>query len=245
MADSGRDRRTLEEKPKIIGPRRYFIKEHFFTIQGEGYHAGTAALFIRFSACNMWSGYDKDRVRDAKRNDAQCPLWCDTDFAQGKLQRSDVFGELLRNEYPTDVPHIVLTGGEPLLQVDATFVAMLRDVFPEATLAVETNGTVAPKVPVGTINGLDWICVSPKQSVDRLKLKKGHELKVVYPAYNPLDYASIADNFQHRYVSAEAETSSRGKSLIVRDNLMRVSAFVMENPEWKLTLQSHKILGVP
>lgn len=230
--------------------KSYRIKETFYTLQGEGYHAGRPAYFIRFAGCNMWSGHNKDRQRDAARNEAECPKWCDTDFVNGeRLELGKVAARLtedLRGALPADeVGLIVLTGGEPLLQLDAQFVEVLRETFPVAELAVETNGTVLPKVPVGTRCGLDWVCVSPKQKVDKLVLTSGNELKVVYPAYNPMDYESIADNFQHTYVSAEATTIGLGKSLISNSNLRKAAEFVMQNRDWKLTTQSHKVWGLP
>lgn len=225
--------------------KKYSLKEAFYTVQGEGYHAGTPAFFIRFSGCNMWSGNVAHRVRDAKRNNAECPLWCDTDFEKGTpTPLSSMPAMFERLGLGDDVPLIVLTGGEPLLQVDEPFIGMLREIAPQAEIAVETNGTVVPKVPVGTWSGIDWVCVSPKLSVDRLKLTHGHELKVVLPAYNPLAYDSIRENFEHAYVSAEATTSAVGRSIINSTNLQRAAKFVMAHPEWKLTLQSHKIIGV-
>lgn len=221
----------------------YRVKEIFYTVQGEGYHAGTAAVFVRFTGCNMWTGRAEHRERDAARNGAECPKWCDTDFADGDPLD---LGELLQAcmdtlQLPNALPLVVLTGGEPLLQVDRALVEGLRFAFPFATIAVETNGSMEPKPGVQ----LDWICVSPKQAPERIQLVAGDEFKVVYPAYNPGDYIDIAMGFDHLFVSAEAETTEVGKSLIVKDNLSRAAQFCMENPMWRLTLQSHKIIGVP
>lgn len=230
----------------------YSIKEVFYTLQGEGYHAGTPAVFVRFSGCNLWSGKAEHRARDAARHGAECPKWCDTDFADGDRMDSARVAALALAEVqqkgvdtPDDVPLVVLTGGEPLLQVDRSMVIALRFAFRNAVLAVETNGTVLPKVPVGVRDGLDWICVSPKLPADRLKLATGDELKVVVPAYNPAEYINVAAGFDHLYVSAEAHTYDIGRSVVVGDNLKRAAAWCMENPDWKLTLQSHKIIGVP
>lgn len=230
----------------------YAIKEVFYTVQGEGYHAGTPALFVRFAGCNLWSGRDEHRDRDADRNGAECPRWCDTDFVDGDKWETAEGPKGLAAYIvaccpgdEADLPLVVFTGGEPLLQLDRALIAELREWFPKACFAVETNGTVEPKVPIGTRHGLDWVCVSPKLPVDRLALTSGHELKVVVPAYDPRDYEAIADGFEHRFISAEAETTSVGQSVIVADNLRRAASFVMENPAWRLTLQSHKIIGVP
>ena len=232
----------------------YLFKESFYTLQGEGFHAGTPALFIRLGGCNMWSGREEHRERDALRNKAECPRWCDTDFTDGyKIDAEALHYTLTENLWedtanavdPKDVPLVVITGGEPLLQVDAAFIAMLRMTFPNSVLAVETNGTVMPRVPYGTHGGLDWVCVSPKQAPERLKLQQGNELKLVYPAYDPHAYEEYALGFEHKYVSAEATTTGVGESLISKTNLQNAAEFVMRNPDWKLTLQSHKIIGVP
>lgn len=217
----------------------YSIKEVFYTLQGEGYHAGTPALFIRFSGCNLWSGRQGHRERDAVRNDAECPRWCDTDFADGERMTVDALLGVAMGEAPEDVPLIVLTGGEPYLQIDEPLLDALRTAFDNAIIAVETNGTVEPKAEV------DWICVSPKVPIDRLKIREGDELKVVFPGYDPTYYAELAGlGFDHHFVSPEASTHAVGDSLISADNTARTIAFVQANPTWRLSLQSHKILGV-
>lgn len=225
--------------------KTYAVREVFYTVQGEGFHAGTPAVFIRFAGCNMWSGRDEHRQRDAKRNAAECPRWCDTDFAEGEeLTASRITAEAMHAAFKagvpeaSDVPLIVLTGGEPLLQVDDELLRALRVGLPSALIAVETNGTVEPRAAV------DWITVSPKQAPSRLKLLEGDELKVVFPAYDPLAYSKYSEGFEFLYVSAEAATSSVGQSVIVQDNLKRAAEFVMANPAWSLTLQAHKIVGV-
>jgi len=229
----------------------YSIKEIFYTVQGEGYHAGIPAVFVRFSGCNLWSGREKDRERDASRNAVECPRWCDTDFADGSKMAAQaiVISAINAVETACDgsvrLPLVVFTGGEPLLQLDRALVSAFREAFPFAELAVETNGTVHPKVPVGDRDGLDWVCVSPKVPAALLALTSGSELKVVVPAYDPSEYAAVADRFTHCYVSAEAETFEVGKSLIVSDNLQRAAAWCMQNPRWKVTVQTHKIIGVP
>lgn len=216
----------------------YAITETFYTLQGEGYHAGTAAQFIRFAGCNLWSGRDEHRKRDGTRNDVACPGFCDTDFLA--RQRLDAQGLVDELDGPTTTPLVVLTGGEPLLQVDAPLIEALRERFPAAIIAVETNGTQALPCP-----GIDWVCVSPKVEPDRLALRTGDELKVVVPAYEPERYAAIAHGFRHRWVSAEAQTLEVGRSLVVAERLRTAAAWVMANPSWRLTVQAHKIIGVP
>lgn len=217
----------------------YSIKEVFYTLQGEGYHAGKPALFIRFSGCNLWSGRQGHRERDAVRNDAECPRWCDTDFADGERMTAEALVSVATSEAPEDVPLIVLTGGEPYLQIDEPLLAALRGTFDNAVIAVETNGTVEPKATV------DWICVSPKVTIDRLKIREGDELKVVFPGYDPDYYAALANlGFDHHFVSPEAATRAVGESLINADNTARAIAFVQKNHTWRLSLQSHKIIGV-
>jgi 7-carboxy-7-deazaguanine synthase len=214
----------------------YAIAETFYTLQGEGFHAGTPAQFIRFAGCNMWSGREQHRERDADRNAAACPRFCDTDF----LPRQRASVDAMPLDAPVDVPLVVLTGGEPLLQVDDDLIAFLRRRFPRATIAVETNGT--RPIPC---DGIDWVCVSPKVAVGRLELRAGDELKVVVPAYAPSDYAEIVDGFTHRWVSAEAVTTGIGRSLLDGEALRRAAEWVMLNPKWRLTVQAHKMIGIP
>ncbi len=212
----------------------YAIAETFYTLQGEGYHAGTPAQFIRFAGCNVWSGRDEDRDRDARRSGVHCPRFCDTDFIVKQRVRFDE----LELAAPADVPLVVLTGGEPLLQVDQRLVDALHERFPRALVAVETNGT--RPIPCA----VDWVCVSPKVSVERLAMRSGDELKVVVPAYDPADYESIADGFAHRWVSAEAQMLDVGRSLLVADNLRAAAEWTMAHPRWRLTVQMHKMIGI-
>lgn len=217
----------------------YALAETFYTLQGEGYHAGAPALFIRFAGCSMWSGQQEHRERDAARHGASCPRFCDTDFRPREYLTAKQLVERGRGLAPADLPLIVLTGGEPLLQVDQPLVDALRGAWPRALIAVETNGAHEPWA------ALDWICVSPKVPVGRLAITAGDEIKVVVPAYSPEDYASIAGNFAHRWVSAEATTSGVGQSLLSGDALRRAAEWVMANPTWRLTVQTHKLIGIP
>lgn len=224
--------------------KHYNVKEVFATLQGEGFHAGTPAVFVRFAGCNMWSGHDEHRERDATRNAAECPRWCDTDFRFGQRTTASLIAASVLTAAKVaridPLPHIVLTGGEPLLQVTDELVDELRSVAPLALIAVETNGTVLPKTAK-----IDWLCVSPKVAPDRLQLQHGQELKVVFPAYDPSAYLGIARNFLYRFVQPEAATSGVGVSVLERDNMMRAAAWVMANPGWRLSVQTHKVIGVP
>ena len=152
----------------------YSIKETYFTIQGEGFHTGRSAVFVRFSGCNLWSGHEKDRAK------ALCKF-CDTDFVGidgpggGKFATASKLADHILSKWPKGTntePFVVCTGGEPLLQIDSELVEALHDNKFE--IAIETNGTIKPP------QGIDWICVSPKAESDVL-INKGDELKLVYP----------------------------------------------------------------
>jgi 7-carboxy-7-deazaguanine synthase len=216
----------------------YAIAELFYTLQGEGANAGMAAQFIRFAGCNLWSGRDEHRERDADRHAAACPSFCDTNFAaKAKLSAAELVEQL---DAPDAVPLIVLTGGEPLLQLDAELVAALRARFPGAKLAIETNGTIASPI----LELLDWVCVSPKVAPGQLAVVTGDEIKVVWPSYSPADYEAIAAGFAHRWVSAEAISFAVGRSVLDRDNLVGAAAWVRAHPHWRLTIQTHKVIGI-
>ena len=216
----------------------YALTEIFYTLQGEGFHAGTPALFIRLAGCSQWSGHEEHRDRDAERNGSECPRFCDTDFiARQRVELAELL-EQAKAKAPASVPLIVITGGEPLLQLDQALVAGLRASFPSAIIAIETNGAHALEVDV------DWVCVSPKVSPERLLLRHGDEIKVVVPAYSPEVYEAVSRGFTHRWVSAEAQPTGVGRSLIVAENLRRAAAWVMQNPSWRLTVQTHKVIGI-
>jgi 7-carboxy-7-deazaguanine synthase (Cx14CxxC type) len=208
----------------------YKIKEIFLTKQGEGYHTGRKSVFIRFSGCNLWSGIEKDRDK------AICN-WCDTDFVgtnglNGGKYSIDQIIQLVWDLWPAnilDAPYIVCTGGEPLLQLDQFFVdEMHRNGF---EIAIETNGTCIPP------NKIDWICVSPKNNAD-LVLKTGDELKFVYPQSNfgPQQFEKF--NFNHFFIQPMDGTHYDKNEKMSKE-------FIKKNPHWKLSLQTHKILGFP
>ena len=208
----------------------YKIKEIFLTKQGEGYHTGRKSVFIRFSGCNLWSGMEKDR------NKAICN-WCDTDFVgtdglNGGKYSIDQIAQLVWDLWPANIleaPYIVCTGGEPLLQLDQFFVdEMHRNGF---EIAIETNGTCIPP------NKIDWICVSPKNNTD-LVLKTGDELKFVYPQSNFSPQQFEKFNFNHFFIQPMDGTHYDRNEKMSKE-------FIKKNPHWKLSLQTHKLLGFP
>ena len=222
------------------------VKEVFKTLQGEGRHAGTPSVFVRLAGCNLWSGHEKDRARDASENKVQCPLFCDTDFVGGQRLEVDELAsqicELARASSSSPIRHIVFTGGEPLLQLNRHFELLenIRSRFRGwCTLALETNGTVFPHHELK----FDWICISPKVPLEELEMTRGNELKVVFPAYDPLEYAELEWSFEEMLVSPEFPPA-RG-SLVASDTLARAVQFCLENPSWKLSLQTHKYLDIP
>ncbi len=210
----------------------YLVKEIFYSIQGEGFHAGRPAVFCRFTGCNLWSGKEEDR------KDALCKF-CDTDFVGfdgsdgGRYESAQQLARTIRQLWPladakSAKPFVVCTGGEPLLQLDAQLIAALHEEGLE--IAVETNGTI--EVP----EGIDWICVSPKAGVELLQFC-GHELKFVFPQldiqpeqYNNLDFCHF---FLQPLDGPERDLKTR-----------LALEYVLAHPQWRLSLQLHKILGV-
>ncbi|WP_018412441.1 7-carboxy-7-deazaguanine synthase [Methyloversatilis thermotolerans] len=206
----------------------YQVKEIFYTLQGEGLNAGRAAVFCRFAGCNLWSG------READRASAQC-RFCDTDFVGtdgtlgGRYDAEALADAIASCWQGQGGAHLaVLTGGEPLLQVDAPLIAALHARGFE--IAVETNGTlIAP-------DGLDWICVSPKAGNPVLQTR-GHELKVVVPQPG-LDLAAMESwDFRHFLVQPMDNAA-------VADNTRWAIAWCLQNPRWRLSFQTHKAVGL-
>lgn len=213
--------------------KRYAVKEVFTSIQGEGYHAGTPATFVRFAGCNLWSGREEDRVRDAARHAAACSAWCDTDFVGGVLLTADEVARQI-----ADVPLVVFTGGEPLLQLDVELALACHRARPLARRAVETNGTVA--VPTD-VRGLGlWVCVSPKTAPDRVVVRHGDELKLVFPAHDPAEYEQLASGFEHRFLQPQAGPG--GLNLAV---MAATARYCVEHPSWRLSVQLQKVVGIP
>lgn len=207
----------------------YAVKEIFLTLQGEGAQAGRAAVFCRFAGCNLWSGRESDRAAAACR-------FCDTDFVGtdgtfgGRYASAADLCDRIEEQWGSGTDHrlVVLTGGEPLLQVDAALIDELhRRSF---TIAVETNGTIEPPP------GLDWICVSPKGSTD-LKIRAGHELKLVFPQEDapPERLASLSfERFSLQPMDGPDQVA----------NTARAVEYCLAHPQWRLSLQTHKYLGI-
>jgi 7-carboxy-7-deazaguanine synthase len=208
----------------------YSVKEIFYTLQGEGANAGRPAVFCRFAGCNLWSGREEDRASAACR-------FCDTDFVGidgingGKFKDASGLADTIENRWPqADRARrfVVLTGGEPLLQVDAALVQALhaRGFF----VAIETNGTVAAP------EGIDWICVSPKGGND-LAIRGGQELKLVFPqaGVDPQCFSQLA--FEHFYLQPM-------DGPLQRENTAQAVAYCQANPRWNLSIQTHKMIGI-
>jgi 7-carboxy-7-deazaguanine synthase len=208
----------------------YFVKELFFTLQGEGANAGRPAVFCRFSGCNLWTG------REQHRSIAICQF-CDTDFVGtdghggGKFTSAESLAEAVVQAWsdPTVHPFVVCTGGEPLLQVDGVLVRAFKERSIE--IALETNGTLLPP------DGIDWICVSPKANAERV-LRKGSELKLVFPQTlaQPSEFEDW--EFQHFYLQP-MDGADRDK------NTEKAIEYCLSHPRWRLSLQTHKYLGIP
>jgi 7-carboxy-7-deazaguanine synthase (Cx14CxxC type) len=211
----------------------YSVKEIFYTLQGEGAQAGRAAIFCRFAGCNLWSGREQDRATAICR-------FCDTDFrgtdgeGGGLFRDPDALAERIRSVWPEPAgahgrPFVVLTGGEPLLQLDVPLIAALHARGFE--IAVETNGTLP--VP----EGVDWVCVSPKAGAELVQ-RTGRELKLVFPqsGLSPEDLDSLA--FEHFFLQP-----LDGPQL--QDNTRRTITYCKANPRWRLSIQTHKLLGFP
>ena len=208
----------------------YAVKEIFYTLQGEGANAGRAAVFCRFAGCNLWTGREEDR------HDAVCQF-CDTDFVGigpdgGKFADAGGLADEVASRWPraNDGARrlVVCTGGEPLLQLDERLVQALHDRGFE--VAVETNGTQPAPA------GLDWICVSPKANAP-LVLTRGDELKLVYPQANAPPERFAALDFAHFFLQPMDGPS-------VEDNTRLAVAYCLAHPRWRLSLQTHKTLGI-
>lgn len=220
----------------------YRIKEIFYTLQGEGAHAGRPAIFCRFSKCNLWNG------RESGRADAICDF-CDTDFVGTDGQLGGVYSaselvDIMIGLWPSyrtaaaGKPYIVCTGGEPLLQLDNTLI----DAFKQAhfEIAVETNGTLPAPA------GLDWICVSPKANAP-VVITTCHELKLVYPQplALPEQFEHIhADHFYLQPMADYRESLISSDTNLSTSNTEQTLAYCLQHPKWKLSLQTHKLLGI-
>jgi 7-carboxy-7-deazaguanine synthase (Cx14CxxC type) len=209
----------------------YAVKEIFYTLQGEGAQAGRAAVFCRFAGCNLWSGREEDRAAAVCR-------FCDTDFVGvdgvggGRFATAEELAAVVGKAWragATGKRFVVCTGGEPLLQMDGELIDALHVRGFE--IAVETNGTLAAP------EGLDWICVSPKARAELVQ-RSGDELKVVFPqeGIDPLQLEGMA--FRHFFLQPmDGADRAENTDCAVR--------YCMEHPKWRLSLQTHKLLGIP
>lgn len=227
----------------------YVVKEIFYTLQGEGYHAGRPAVFCRFSGCNLWTGREQDREH------AVCKF-CDTDFVGvgpdgGKFASSRDLAARVASVWPREIgegarwseeipakpavsvlpaPYVVCTGGEPLLQLDEPLLDAFHDEGFE--VAVETNGTQ------GAPDGIDWVCVSPKADA-ALRLLNGDELKLVFPQVEPTAQPECFEHLDFRHFSLQPMDGPH-----LAENTRRAVEYCLAHPRWRLSLQTHKLLGL-
>lgn len=214
----------------------YTVKEIFFTLQGEGAQAGRPAVFCRFAGCNLWSGREEERSRAICR-------FCDTDFVGtdgtggGKFKSAQRLADTILSHWPSFQsnfsakarPFVVMTGGEPLLQLDEALIEALHGHSFE--IAVESNGTLVPP------NGIDWLCISPKANTE-LVARAGHELKLVFPQEGAEPHLFEHLDFGRFYLQPM-------DGLLREKNTRRALRYCLEHPQWRLSLQTHKILAIP
>ncbi len=209
----------------------YAVKETYYTLQGEGAQAGRPAVFLRFAGCNLWSGREEDRAS------AVCQF-CDTDFVGvdgpggGRFDTAQDLAAHVAAFWPDQSqgrPYVVCTGGEPLLQLDVGLIAAFHQAG--FWVGVETNGTIdAP-------DGLDWICVSPKSTAP-LKQKRGHELKLVYPQVDARPEVFKDLEFEHYFLQPMDGPD-------VKANTQAAIDYCLNHPDWRLSVQTHKWIGIP
>jgi 7-carboxy-7-deazaguanine synthase (Cx14CxxC type) len=206
----------------------YSVKEMFFTLQGEGARTGRPAVFVRFAGCNLWSGREQDRAS------AICQF-CDTQFVGtdgdggGKFETAEALARAAAALWPGGgAPYVVCTGGEPLLQLDTPLIDALHAQGFE--IAIESNGTLP------TPAGIDWICISPKANAPLVQTR-GHELKLVYPQAGAEPERYAAFDFAHFFLQPMDSPAREA-------NTRAAIAYCMENPRWRLSIQTHKLLGL-
>lgn len=208
----------------------YLVKEIFYTLQGEGFNSGRPAVFCRFAGCNLWSGHEKDR------SEAKC-YFCDTDFVGidedgGRFKTAAELAERIAQQWSNvgGKRLVVFTGGEPLLQLDGDLITAVKAQGFE--VAVETNGTIAAPP------GIDWLTVSPKPNSELVQ-KSGSELKLVFP--HEVHPEAVADlDFKHFFLSP----LDAGDAAKTNANMQAAADYCLQHPQWRLTLQNHKILGL-
>lgn len=202
----------------------YYIKEIFYSLQGEGHHAGKPSVFCRFSGCNMWSGRDVDRA-------ASVCSFCDTDFVGWRRFEEDELVAALMKPWigKTCVPNVIFTGGEPALQLTASLIDKLKQL--NATVAVETNGTL--QLPDA---GPYWVTVSPK-ALEKLVVTEGHEIKLLFPLEG-IPPESVEDlDFRYYYLQPIDDDN-------YKENLAGAIRYCLNNPKWRLSTQGHKVWGL-
>jgi 7-carboxy-7-deazaguanine synthase len=207
----------------------YAVKEIFLTLQGEGVQAGRRAVFLRFAGCNLWTGREEDRAT------AICKF-CDTDFVGmdgtggGRFAAAEALAASVRDHWgeATGKRYVVITGGEPLLQLDVPLIDALH--VADFEIGVETNGTIAAPA------GIDWLCVSPKAGSETLQ-RSGNELKLVWPQPGSDWQAMQGWAFDHFLIQPMDCTEGEAAQRAALD-------FVLANPKWRLSLQTHKMLGI-
>jgi 7-carboxy-7-deazaguanine synthase (Cx14CxxC type) len=207
----------------------YQVKEIYYTLQGEGARTGRAAVFLRFAGCNLWSGHERGR-------DTAVCRFCDTHFVGvdgpggGKFKTAEDLANAVAEKWRGDTaPYVVCTGGEPLLQIDSALINALHERGFE--IGIETNGTIEPP------QGIDWICVSPKAEAP-LVLQRGQELKLVYPQEGgePERYAAL--DFEHFFLQPMDGPKRE-------HNTLAAAKYCLSHPQWRLSLQTHKLIGIP
>ena len=212
----------------------YSVKEIFHTLQGEGMHSGRPAVFLRFTGCNLWSG----RERDRQKGPGGCSAWCDTDFVGsdgpggGRFSTAREVAKAVDETWvqgPRSRPLVVCTGGEPLLQLDDELILALHDKGFD--VAIETNGTRTPP------SGIDWVCVSPKAESE-LVVTAGDELKLVFPqeGAEPERFENL--DFAHFSLQPLDDAAQK-------QNTVAAVQYCLDHPQWRLSLQTHKFLGIP
>ena len=224
-------RQILKKDFKLAKKTTYKVKEIYYTLQGEGAMTGRAAVFCRFTGCNLWSGREEDREK------AICQF-CDTDFwgtdgLNGGRYDAEKLAEkvasLWNDGQNSGKPYVVCTGGEPLLQLDEALINAFHAKNLE--VAIETNGTLEPP------KNVDWICVSPKAHTDII-ITKGNELKLVFPQ-------AFAEPERYEHLDFEHFFLQPMDNLQQADNIKATLDFCMKNPKWRLSLQTHKLLNIP
>lgn len=209
----------------------YSVKEIYYTLQGEGAQTGRPAVFLRFAGCNLWSGLERDRAEAVCR-------FCDTDFVGtdgpngGKFSTATDLARAVKAQWPDRAdgkPYVVCTGGEPLLQLDDAAIAALKAEGFE--VGIETNGTLLPPA------GIDWICVSPKAGAAQI-LTRGDELKLVFPQAEAPPERFADQQFSHFFLQPLDDENRAA-------NTKAAIAYCLKHPQWRLSLQTHKLLGIP